>query len=509
MQLNGLYYHLRTFGCQMNQHDSERIAGMLEALGALPVSDAEQADIVVFMTCCVREAADTRLYGQVASLKNLPAPNGRRLIAIGGCIGQRDGELLIERLPHVDVVFGTHNLASLPGLLIAALNDAETQVEVLSDSEAATLPKATSLPIRRQQAWQAWVPIMTGCDNFCSYCIVPYVRGRETSRPFEEVLHEVDKLLAEGVVEITLLGQNVNSYGRDLYGQPRFAEMLRAVGNSGIQRLRFTTSHPKDLSEQTIAAFAETAAVMPQLHLPFQSGSDRILKAMNRNYTADHYRGLIQSVRQATAAAGKGLSQQHAASQALGKQQVVAGGTSQQQAAGQGISREQSADRGLEKQRDTSKSLDREQSAVAFSTDIIVGFPGETEADFQATCDLVSEIGFSQAFTFIYSRREGTPAAELVDDTPAEVIQERFQRLVQIVQQSAWQQNQLELDKTTSVLFEGTSKRDQSMLSGRNPQNTTVHVPLPVGRSLDDYIGRIEPVHIDLARTWYLRGELA
>jgi tRNA-2-methylthio-N6-dimethylallyladenosine synthase len=288
---------------------------------------------------------------------------------------------------------------------------------------------------------------MTGCDNFCSYCIVPYVRGRETSRPFEEVLQEVEKLLAEGVVEITLLGQTVNSYGRDLYGQPRFAEMLRAVGNSGIQRLRFTTSHPKDLSEQTIAAFAETAAVMPQLHLPFQSGSDRILQAMNRNYTADHYRNLIKSVRQATAA--------------------------------------------------------------AFSTDIIVGFPGETEADFQATCDLVSEIGFNQAFTFIYSRREGTPAAELVDDTPAEVIQERFQRLVQIVQQSAWQQNQLELDKTTSVLFEGTSKRDQSMLSGRNPQNTTVHVPLPVGRSLDDYIGRIEPVHIDLARTWYLRGELA
>ncbi|MDR2957002.1 MAG: tRNA (N6-isopentenyl adenosine(37)-C2)-methylthiotransferase MiaB [Coriobacteriales bacterium] len=458
MQLNGLNYHLRTFGCQMNLHDAERIAGMLEALGALPTDTAEQADIVVFMTCCVREAADQRLLGQVASLKNLPAPHHRRLIAVGGCIGQRDGAKLVELLPHIDVVFGTHNISSLPGLLTAALTGEGAQVEVPNEDEATGILPATALPAHREQPWHAWLPIMTGCDNHCSYCIVPKVRGREISRPFDEILHEVQALLTDGVVEITLLGQNVNSYGRDLYGKPRFAEILRAVGTSGVQRLRFTTSHPKDLSEDTIAAFAETAAVMPHLHLPFQSGSNRILSAMNRHYTAEQYHNLVRTVRQAAAAAGKG-------------DQTLMG-------------------------------------SVALSTDIIVGFPGEDESDFQATCELVREIGFAQAFTFIYSRRTGTPAAELIDNTPAEVIQNRFQQLVEIVQQSAWQQNQLELASTTTVLFEGNSKRDATMLSGRSPKNTTVHAPMPTGKTLDDFIGRILPVRIETARTWYLRGEL-
>ena len=474
MQLNGLSYHLRTFGCQMNQHDSERIAGMLDALGARPTDDIEQADLVVFMTCCVREAADRRFLGQAASLKNLPIKNtsnglnGRRLIAVGGCIGQRDGAELLKQLPHIDIVFGTHNIPSLPGLLEAVLNGEGPQVEVLEDGEAESVSAApprraqadlATAPPRRAQAWHAWVPISTGCDNHCAYCIVPRVRGREISRPFEDVLQEVESLLADGVVEITLLGQNVNSYGRDLYGKLRFAELLRAIGTSGIQRLRFTTSHPRDLDEQTIAAFAETDAVMPQLHLPLQSGSDRVLAAMNRHYSAEHYRQLVQSLRQATAAAGKG------------------DGTA--------------------------------QGSVALSTDIIVGFPGETEADFQATCDLVAETGFAQAFTFIYSPRAGTPAAELPDDTPAEVIQERFQRLVAIVQQSAWQQNQRELATVAPVLFEGSSKRDAAMLSGRSPKNTTVHVPLPAGAAVGDFTGRILPVRIESARTWYLRGELA
>ncbi|MCL2136011.1 MAG: tRNA (N6-isopentenyl adenosine(37)-C2)-methylthiotransferase MiaB [Coriobacteriia bacterium] len=443
----------------MNQHDSERIAGMLEEQGAMLAASIEQADIVVYVTCCVRQAADMRLLGQVASLKGLPTPTGgKRLIAVGGCLAQRDGEKLVEQLPHIDIVFGTHNIAMLPELIKSALDTSQPQVSTLSDVQADEMVPATSLPARRENKWHAWLPIMTGCNNFCSYCIVPYVRGRERSRPFEEILREVEMLLADGVVEITLLGQNVNSYGRDLYGQPRFAEILKAVGESGVDRLRFVTSHPKDLSVETIAAFAQTKAVMPHLQLPVQSGSDNILAAMNRLYTADDYRGLVHLVRQASMDAGKG-----------GKTYL---------------------------------------GSVAFSTDIIVGFPGETESDFQATCDLVEEIGFSQVFSFIYSRREGTPAASLVDENTPEQIQERYQRLVKIVQKSAWEQNQLELGIPTPVLFEGISKRDQTMLTGRSPKNTTVHAKLPPDRSISDYIGKIHPVRIDTAKTWYLSGDL-
>jgi tRNA-2-methylthio-N6-dimethylallyladenosine synthase len=492
--LQGLRYHLRTFGCQMNKHDSERVAGMLEALGALETGRVEDADLVVFMTCCVREAADTRLKGQVASLRNLPyrratavgatgvagvadtagttgvadtagaagvvdtagmAGTARRVIAIGGCIGQRDGAALIEQLPHVDVVFGTHNIAHLPQLVIAALEQGAAQVEVLEDAnlceQSLAMKATTELPTHREHDWHAWVPIMTGCDNFCSYCVVPYVRGREKSRPFEEIVTEAEQLVAQGVQEITLLGQNVNSYGRDLYGAPRFAEVLRAVGSCGIARLRFATSHPKDLSAETIAAFAETPAVMPQLHLPVQSGSDAVLAAMNRGYTAEHYLDLIEAVRRACATAGKD---------------------------------------------------------VAFSTDLIVGFPRESARDFDATMELVRAAGYSQAFTFIYSRREGTPAAAMKDLIPREVIQERFDALVELVQASAFEQNQKELGVTLPVLFEGASKRDAHILAGRSPKNQTVHAPLPAGRAAEEYAGRILNVVIKEARTWYLRGDL-
>jgi len=449
---SNMLYHLRTFGCQMNKHDSERVAGMLEALGALETDKVEQADIVVFMTCCVREAADIRLLGQVASLKNLkPSP----IIAIGGCIGQRDGAKLIEQLPHVDVVFGTHNIAHLPQLVFKALEQGRSQVEVLEGADlelrSARMEAAVDLPSHREHAWHAWLPIMTGCNNFCSYCVVPYVRGREKSRPIEEIIREARQLVDEGVLEITLLGQNVNSYGYDLYGVTRFAEVLREVGSSGIARLRFTTSHPKDLSAETIAAFAETLAVMPQLHLPAQSGSDAILAAMNRRYTASQYLELIEQVRAACIAQGKD---------------------------------------------------------VAFSTDLIVGFPGESEQDFEATLKLVRKVGYSQAFTFIYSKREGTPAALLEDATPRELIQERFDALVTLVQASAWEQNQKELGVRLPVLFEGASKRDTSILSGRSPKNQTVHVALPEGCAVEDFAGRLFDVRIDEARTWYLRGSL-
>ena len=439
---------IHTFGCQMNKHDSERIAGMLEGLGASMVETIEEADIVVFMTCCVREAADVRLYGQVASLKNVPlragTPLSKRIVAVGGCIGQRDGEKLTEQLPHLDVVFGTHNLGSLPGLLSAAVADGAHHVEVLESS--ADFP--TTLPTAREHSWAAWLPITVGCDNFCSYCIVPYVRGREKSRTLEDIAEEARGYVEAGVREITLLGQNVNSYGRDLYGEPRFVDVLDAVDATGIERLRFATSHPKDLTDEVIARFGTLRSLMPALHLPAQSGSDRILAAMNRRYTREHYLGLIAKLREAC-------------------------------------------------------------PGIALSTDIIVGFPGETEEDFLQTLSLVEEVGYSQVFTFIYSKREGTPAAKLVDDTPREVIQERFDRLVEAVQRCAYEANQAELGKVVDVLVEGTSKRDGAMLAGKSPKNQTVHAPLPEGRSVDELVGAVVPVRVDEARTWYLAGMVA
>ena len=444
---SNLTFCIHTFGCQMNKHDSERIAGMLEGLGALMVDTVEEADIVAFMTCCVREAADTRLYGQVASMKNIPlragSPLRKRIIAVGGCIGQRDGEKLTAALPHLDVVFGTHNLGSLPKLLEAAIDEGGHQVEVLD--AASSFP--TELPTAREHSWAAWLPITIGCNNFCTYCIVPYVRGREKSRPLEDIVAEAEGYVCAGVKEITLLGQNVNSYGRDLYGEPRFAEVLEAVDATGIERLRFATSHPKDLTDEVIAKFGTLRSLMPALHLPVQSGSDRILRAMNRRYTADHYRELVRKLRAV-------------------------------------------------------------RPDIALSTDVIVGFPGETEEDFADTYRLIDEIGYHQVFTFIYSKREGTPAARMEDDTPRAVIQERFDRLVDLVQQHAYELNQPDRGTVVDVLVEGASKRDAGLLSGKSPKNQTVHAPVPAGRTADELAGSIVRVRIDEAKTWYLSGEV-
>ena len=444
----GTTFCIHTFGCQMNKHDSERVAGMLEALGSLPVETIEEADIVVFMTCCVREAADTRLYGQVASMKNIPlraaSPLGKRLIAVGGCIGQRDGEKLTEQLPHLDVVFGTHNLGSLPGLLGGALRDGGHRVEVLDAADTFS----SALPTDREHAWAAWLPITVGCNNFCTYCIVPYVRGREKSRTLEDIRKEAQGYVDAGVKEITLLGQNVNSYGRDLYGAPRFADVLDAVDATGVERLRFATSHPKDLTDEVIVRFGTLRSLMPALHLPVQSGSNRILDAMNRRYTREHYLELVRKLRA-----------------------VV--------------------------------------PDIALSTDIIVGFPGETEEDFMETYRLVEEVGYHQVFTFIYSKREGTPAAAMNDDTPREVIQERFDRLVDLVQRKAFEANQPEQGRTVPVLIEGSSKRDEGILAGRSEKNQTVHAPLPAGKTVEELVGTVVPVAITEARTWYLAGTIA
>ncbi len=447
-QLQNRTFCLYTYGCQMNEHDSERIAGTLESLGAVQVLELEQAEIAVFVTCCIREAADTRLMGQVASIKNVPLPKGsdlsRRIICIGGCIGQRDGHKLIDRLPHVDVVFGTQNIERLPLLLEEVLCGGGHCVETLESSTTFS----TDLPAKRLHPWSAWLPITVGCDNFCTYCVVPSVRGRQRSRSLEDLLDEARRLVDDGVREITLLGQNVNSYGRDLYGEPRFADVLRGVADTGIERIRFATSHPKDLTDEVIALFAELDCLAPALHLPVQSGSDRILKAMNRRYTSAHYLGLLDRVRAIC-------------------------------------------------------------PDISLSTDIIVGFPTETEEDFQATYDLVKHVGYSQVFTFIYSRREGTPAAMMRDETPRELIQKRFDSLVTLVQKSAYEQNQRFVGRSLEVLVEGASKRNPSMLTGHTPHNIVAHARIPEESSIEQLTGTFVNIRVNEARTWYLSGEIA
>lgn len=442
--LNGKTYFIRTFGCQMNLHDSERVSGLLDSLGCLEVSGPEDADIVIFMTCCVREAADTRLYGQCSSCKSLPAPpSGRRVVAVGGCIAQRDGEGLLKNLDNVDVVFGTDSIAHVGDLIADVFENGGSRVRCIEGDTGV----ATDMPWHRATSYHAWVPIMTGCNNFCSYCIVPYVRGREKSRSFEQIVDEVTGLVRAGVREITLLGQNVNSYGRDSFGSPRFAELLRAVGETGVERIFFTSSHPKDLLPETIDAMAEVPSVMPQLHLAVQSGSNRILKLMNRKYTREHYLDLIERVR--------------------------------------------------------GRIPD-----IALSTDIIVGFPGETEEDFEQTISLAQEARYAQAFTFIYSKRAGTPAAEMPDDTPREVILERFNRLVKVVEGTAYDFNQKDLHTKVPMLIEGTSKKDPGMLQGKSPKNQTVHAPVPAGANPAELLGRIVDVEVDTAKTWYLSGSI-
>jgi tRNA-2-methylthio-N6-dimethylallyladenosine synthase len=436
-------FEVRTFGCQMNKHDSERIVGMLAARGLTPAPDGAIADVIVFNTCCVRENADERLYGQVSSLSGVRRERGT-IIAVGGCIGQRDGEALLRTLPQIDVVFGTHNLARLPELIEAAAESPRLLVEVGASSDG---DFTSELPSAREHPWHAWVPIAVGCDNFCTYCIVPYVRGRERSRTIEDVVAEVERLVADGVVEVTLLGQNVNSYGRDLYGEPRFPELLRAVAASGIGWVRFTTSHPKDLSEATIDAMATTPQVCRHLHLPVQSGSDRVLKAMNRQYTQGDYLHLVERLYSA-------------------------------------------------------------MPDLSLTTDLIVGFPGETEADFEETMRVVKAARYDQAFTFIYSPRVGTPAATMENQVPKEVVQPRFDRLVSAIQSSALAKNLPLVGTRERVLLEGASKRDRSVLTGRTSRNKVVHVPAPEGADPESLAGTFVDVRIDDAQTWFLLGTL-
>lgn len=433
-------YLIETHGCQMNEHDSERIAGLLSEDGLVPATSIEDADVVVLNTCCIRENADNRLYGQLGHLKSLKAERPGMQIMVGGCLAQKDREDLAQRAQHVDVVFGTHNVANAAKLL--RRSSAEGPVlEILEEHDA--YPSA--LPTRRETDHTAWVTIQIGCDNSCAFCIVPSVRGKEVSRRLGDIVHEVETLAKDGVREITLLGQNVNSYGRDLgAGQyrPEFSDLLRSLDAvDGIDRIRYTSPHPKDFREDTIAAMAECPSVCNHLHLPLQSGSDRILAKMHRGYTAQRY---LDKVRAARAA----------------------------------------------------------MPDLAITTDIIIGFPGETDEDFEATLAVARLADYDSAYTFIFSPRAGTEAALMVDEFVDPVVcARRMEMLDAVVEESALRRHEARVGRVELVMVEGPSKRNPDMWSGRTSQNKLVHFA-PDNVQVGDLIN----VRIEKAAPHWLRG---
>ena len=406
-------YTVRTYGCQMNVHDSERMAGLLEAAGYVPAT-GDEADVVVLNTCAVRENADNRLYGNLGHLR--PAKDARpgMQIAVGGCLAQKDRAEIVRRAPWVDVVFGTHNVHALPVLLERARHNATAQVEI---AEALEVFPST-LPARRESAYSGWVSVSVGCNNTCTFCIVPSLRGTERDRRPGDVLAEVSALAADGVLEVTLLGQNVNAYGVEFGDRGAFAKLLRACGDvEGLERVRFTSPHPRDFTSDVIAAMAETPNVCPQLHMPLQSGSDNVLRRMRRSYRSARYLAILDEVRAALPDA-------------------------------------------------------------AITTDIIVGFPGETEADFTATLEVVGAARFASAFTFQYSPRPGTPAATLPDQVPKAVVQERYERLVALQEEISWAANRALEGRVVEVLVSsGEGRKDGATrrLSGRARDGRLVH----------------------------------
>jgi tRNA-2-methylthio-N6-dimethylallyladenosine synthase len=412
----GSRYLIRTFGCQMNEHDSERIAGLLEADGMTPATSVDDADVVVLNTCCIRENADNKLYGTLGHLKSLKAARPDLQIVVGGCLAQKDRELVREKAGHVDVVFGTHNVHRAVDLLHEArANGGVTEIWDQATDDADAFPSA--IAVKREVDHAAWVTIQIGCDNSCAFCIVPSVRGREISRPLDELVDEVTRLAGDGVVEITLLGQNVNSYGRDLTRRrPLFAELLTEVAAlEGIRRVRYTSPHPKDLRPETIVAMAENPAVCPHLHLPLQSGSDRVLAAMHRGYTAQRYLDRLAAARAAV-------------------------------------------------------------DDLAVTTDLIVGFPGETDDDFERTLEVVAEATYDSAYTFVFSPRPGTEAANLSDDFIApEIAAERMERLRVVVERSTAAKHRARVGRVEEVIVEGPSKKDPTVVTGRTGQNKLVH----------------------------------
>ncbi|MCY6372545.1 tRNA (N6-isopentenyl adenosine(37)-C2)-methylthiotransferase MiaB [Clostridium ganghwense] len=438
--LNDKYY-IDTWGCQMNEEDSEKISGLLKGIGYTKTTVREEADIIIFNTCCVRENAEQKVYGHLGSLKRLKKSNPNLIIIVCGCMTQQKGmpKKIIDKFPYVDIIVGSFNSYKLPEYIDRVKKDGKSIIEIWDKEEGIV----EGLPIDRKSDMKAFVTIMYGCNNFCSYCIVPYVRGRERSRKPEDIINEIKSLVSKGYKEITLLGQNVNSYGVGLETKVTFGDLLRKVNTiEGLERIRFMTSHPKDVSDDLIKAMAECEKVCEHGHFALQSGSTRILDKMNRKYTREDYITLAKKLRKAI-------------------------------------------------------------PDVAISTDIIIGFPGETEEDFLETLSIVKEVEFDSAFTFIYSKREGTPAAKFEEQVPDEVKHDRFNRLVEAVNEIVSRKNKEYDGKVVEVLVEGTSKNDETRLTGRTKNNRLVNFT-----GNPDSIGKIVNVKITKAQSFSLNGEM-
>jgi tRNA-2-methylthio-N6-dimethylallyladenosine synthase len=413
-------YEVRTYGCQMNVHDSERLSGSLEAAGYVR-AETGQADVVVINTCAVRENADNKLYGNLGILASIKREHEGMQIAVGGCLAQKDKSVILEKAPWVDVVFGTHNMGALPTLLERARHNGEAQLEILESLDV--FP--STLPTRRESTYSGWVSISVGCNNTCTFCIVPSLRGKEKDRRPGDVLSEIQALVDDGAIEVTLLGQNVNSYGVEFGDRQAFGKLLRAAGQiDGLERIRFTSPHPAAFTDDVIDAMAETPAVMPQLHMPLQSGSDAILKAMKRSYRSEKFLGILDRVR-------------------------------------------------------------TKIPNAAITTDIIVGFPGETEEDFQETLRVVREARFASAFTFQYSIRPGTPAATLPNQVPKQIVQERYERLAALQDEISWDENRRLIGTEVNVLVGAEARKDAAThrLSGRAEDSRLVHFEVPSANS--------------------------
>jgi tRNA-2-methylthio-N6-dimethylallyladenosine synthase len=429
-------YFIRTFGCQMNEHDSERISGMLEAEGYERAASADEADLVVLNTCAIRENADNRLYGNLGHLKALKERRPELRIAVGGCLVQKDKHLVVEKAPWVDVAFGTFAVGDLPRLLAEREQRGVPAFEFREHTEV--FPSA--LPARREVRHHAWVSISVGCDNACTFCIVPSVRGPQVSRRMGDVLREVRDLAADGVVEVSLLGQNVNTYGRDLDGRALFAELLRALDDvDGLRRVRFTSPHPHDFTPDVIEAMADSRVVCEHIHFPLQSGSDGVLRRMRRSYRSGRYLSWLRDIRAAV-------------------------------------------------------------PGIAVSTDIIVGFPGETDAEFEETLRVVEEARFDSAYTFRYSIRPGTEAATMPEQVPAGTVRERFDRLVASQERISLERNRELLGRRVETLVEGTSRKDPARVTARTRTNKIVHLPACAGSAgtfVDAVVTAAHPHHLD------------
>lgn len=437
-----LKFHVTTFGCQMNARDSEKLAGILDAIGYVEVEEEKDADFVIYNTCTVRENANNKVYGRLGYLQNVKKKNPHMKIALCGCMMQEPQvvEKLKKSYRFVDLVFGTHNIFKFAELLYQSMTSNKMIVDVWEDTKQIV----ENLPVERKYSFKSGVNIMFGCNNFCSYCIVPYVRGRERSRKPEEIIAEIERLVADGVIEVMLLGQNVNSYGKGLAEEISFAQLLERIEKiEGLERIRFMTSHPKDLSDDLIAVMAKSKKICKHIHLPLQSGSTEILKKMNRHYTKESYLALVRKIREAI-------------------------------------------------------------PDVAITTDIIVGFPGETEEDFQETMDVVNTVKYDSAFTFIYSKRTGTPAAKMENQVPEDVIKDRFDRLLALVQQHGREHAEALEGTVQNVLFETPNEHDDTLVTGRLDNSSVVHV-----KASKDLIGKILPVRLVECKGFYYMGELA